>query len=380
MGSEALESLNISPNSLSLFQIGDAESACFTEISAGIRCALRHLNIRPAFKFCKINLHSINDCNDKMINEQIIDTLAKKQIPKIIFGATGEENLGPIFPKLLEKNTNFMALFPYSFNKNFKNYYLKNIVLGACNREAELDKILTFIFYKLKKRSDILFVLPKTNFGLYQRNLIKMQFDLLKITHPSFIFYDEDSNSVLGLLKQVNKKFKVIVGLVSVQPMKKIIFYLLKQKANPPVFIGTENFYHLHTAFEPFLQKQMTRGLQIYFTTSFPHPKNTEFKIIREYLKDLELLNDAEGECNKPSILSFNYYLNARITGIAIKRLLPKIQGLEISNEDFIKQLMKEFQSIEDQNFEDFLIGFDRKNHCAYYSSPNIMFGSKVIY
>lgn len=355
---EHLKNLSLSEDELvfaqSLPLIG-AGNLYSQQIMSGIKACFMAINDAGGIFGKKLRLLSINDYQDPLITYKNIKYLFRKHNLNVYMGNLGESGLLSILPMI--KDEQVMVLFPYANNRSFLTPYLRNIVNGGNNRELQIDRILEFAIHKVRARRIAIFH-PEDEVGVFQAQYASMWLTRMLVKPIAVASYNPENVLIESAANRlIEKSPDCVICLGSYMPNSRLISRFLKKRMMHTIFVGTEDM---------FFTAKILEGLpaKIFYCSYVPNPEASGYKVVREYLLNLQKYYPEE----KPSPLGLNYYINAKI----ITNVLISL-GAPVSQNDLLTVLRHGVENLRLQDIGGMIVDFNYHDRCAYPLDPRIL-------
>ena len=158
-----------------------------------------------------------------------------------------------------------------------------------------------------------------------------------------------------GLRTLIDADPKTVICLSSSMPAARLINQFCQEGAYGTAFVGIDSALFVGAMLQ-------LKGVEFLYTSSVPDPVTANLPIAAEYRRDLEEFFP----CDTPNVLSFAYYIHARIL----------IEALEKNNGTRAKDsLIATIEGMKKYNLGGFMVDFDPQTRYAYQPTIKLIKG-----
>ncbi|MFH1254025.1 MAG: ABC transporter substrate-binding protein [bacterium] len=300
----------------------------------------------------KLKLASLDDNGAPELSKRNIKHMLKDQKIDMFFGCTGTRSIMSVFPLIQEKK--IAMFFPWGGNESLRNPKIKNIINGLGYLEPQIKKIAEYVVDK-KRIKKIAIFHADDNFSTQGAEKLKIylkqKYDITPVGIDSY------NRLTVDILQSADKLLltdpKAVICIATSMPTAKLIGYFFEKGHYGTEFIGVDS-----TLFVGSILKN--KGAHFCYTSCVPDPVNSTLKIAQDYRNDLQKYFPKDSF----NILSFAYYISARILVQAIQKITGPITK---------ESIIKEIEQMKNTDIDGFLISFDKSNRHAFGKDVSII-------
>lgn len=373
---DELKKLQIQPKEISIGIVGAMSGVngfYMQETIDGILAKFEAVNKKGGIAGHRLRLIVVNDYQNPTLTRKIVEYLKNQHNVSIFLGNFADDNLFAIYSLIKDKK--ITVLFPNVKNREFLSPYNKNIINGSNNYELLLDRILDFVVHHLRAKERVAVFYPDDELGRHFAAYIKNKFDIMRIKPPRLMACDQQNPAIIKISQDlIDFRPEAVISLCNYIQTSRVCNYFLQKKFKS-TFVGNQEIFFAAKILEDFLvDPESNVGLlKIFYASFVPEPSLGEFKIVREYLNDLQHLKESLHEKTfSPSPISLTYYINACIAVKAISQALAKNKKFILSD-DLQTHIINRIENLKDLDIGGFLVGFNATNRCAYYLEPTML-------
>jgi branched-chain amino acid transport system substrate-binding protein len=284
----------------------------------------------------------MDDKGDAAITKSNLLTMKKDGIDSFIgiMGTRGVEQMLPLMQK-----QEVAIYFPWGSNQALQNPKLSTIVNALGLVEPQINQLINFIIDEKKLENIALFHADDS----FSTNLMKHCKEHLtsKGKEPILIAhynrYTLDFGKSLAALCNVDPR--AIICISTSMPAVKIINLLFRKGFYGCTFFGIDSTFLVPEILA-------TKGVPFSYSACVPSPTTSTIAIAQQYRKDLAMCYPDES----PTILSFAYYIGARL-------LIDAINRAQDPNK---LSVIKALESLREHDFHGFMVNFNPKNRYLF--------------
>lgn len=334
------------------------QSACFSGalgvygniIKNAITARINRINKQGGIHGHKVALVSLNDNSDPQRTYDNTKKLRAQNIDMFI-GNMGTRSIIKLLPLIQEKK--IAMFFPWSGDPLLNDPSLSHIINGQGLLGPQLTTIAQHVTTTLRMDKIALFHADDGFSTAAAETLIK----ILSEHHQTPIAVASYNRFTLDIITPaktlINADPRVVICIATSMPTVKLINHFFAAGHYGTTFCGVDS-----TLFTPLLTKD--RGVDYFYTSAVPHPKNATIPLAQNYKEDMKLYFPNE----HINTLSFSYYVSAAI-------VLQAMQ--ESQNPHYKEEVIKIIEAMDNTSIEGLPITFNHKNRHAFGSDISLI-------
>ena len=319
-------------------------------IRDGINAAFKKINEEGGINGKKLRLVSLEDFGNPLTALKNVKYLFNQHNIKLFIGNMGTRSILNLLPMLEQKS--IALLFPWGGDKQLESPNLKTVINGPGLLDPQLDALVHFAKQQLKITKVGIFH-SDDSFSAQAAQILTNRLAKEGITPVETQSYNRFTLDIESSAKALTKADPKLIFCISTSlPAVKIINYFFSQGHFGTTFLGVDS-----TAFVSHIVAP--RGVKFYYSSPVPSPWS-DLPIAQDYRRDLEeLLHDQAF-----NIISFEYYLAAKIIAQAIKSTQPPYSHLSIINS---------LESMKQRDIDGITASFNPQNRHIFGESVSVI-------
>jgi branched-chain amino acid transport system substrate-binding protein len=274
-------------------------------IQRGIEACFKQVNHAGGVNGKTLRLVSFDDAGNSVRFKDNIQKLQTKFKASMFLGLMDTSSILSLIP--LMKEGKIAVFFPWAQHKDLQDPQLTNIVNGPGLLEPQIEALAQSEEIKTKK---VAIFHTDDNFSTRWANVLAERLTAngqAPIAMESFNFFTMDVTAPAAEL--IKKAPKIIICVCTATPVVELIKYFFEHGSFGTQFFGIDSTF-------PVKDILKYTGVAFYYASSVPDPETSDIPLAAEYRQAMSSFFPDE----PPSILSFTYYLCARIIVDALQK------------------------------------------------------------
>lgn len=321
-------------------------------IQSGIRAHFEQLNKQGGIKGKLLRLISLDDEGRPDKAEKNIQDLLNVGIDMFL-GNMGTRSILQTLP--LVKSQKIALFFPWGGDAQLRDPSLTNIINGPGYLEPQIKKLAEFVTVNLGI-SKIAIFHADDSFSTEAEQAMVKELNTRNVQPVSVAEYNRQTLDIVTPAKKLMLYDpKAVICIGTSIPTVKLVNQFFEQGHFGTTFLGIDSTFNASQALRE-------RGAQFYFSSFVPDPLTDNVQLAQEFRNALALIDPEQ----TPTILSFAYYISAKILTKAIQRIDSLVTK---------ESILKEIEAMNNIDLGGFVVSFDSSNRHIFGSSISIVKG-----